>query len=166
MLTGNEHYVVVKLISGEQIMAVLEYETEETVELAYPMLIRMFPIVVAGKSHEHVTATPYSQFSEDPIISIHKRNIIFLKNLHHMLIPHFTKIVQDAEQTVLVKRDSTGQVNRAEDLVWEDEELEREMKTLTTEEIQKRIDVLEAIFGSEEPEEEKTTFVEGNRTLH
>ena len=35
----NEHFVIVKLVSGEQVMATLTNEDETSVELHYPMVI-------------------------------------------------------------------------------------------------------------------------------
>lgn len=172
MLKGDEHYVVVKLITGEQLMAILEYESDENIELVYPMLIRLFPILQGDKPHEHVTATPYSQFADSAHITINKRNIVFLENLHHMLIPHFTRLVEENENAVLVSRRPDGSVKRAEDLSWDEEEMEEEAESLTTEELQKRIAMLESIFGKEESTEEQEeqkdvrTFVKGNDTLH
>jgi hypothetical protein len=85
-----------------------------------------------------------------------------------MLIPHFTRLVEENENKVLVSRQSDGSVKRAEDLDWSEEEMEEEAESLTTEELQKRIAMLESIFGKEEPTEEEDTknFVEGNNTLH
>jgi hypothetical protein len=169
LLKGDEHYVIVKLITGEQLMAILEYESDNSVELVYPMLIRLFPILNGEKSHEHVTATPYSQFAQTAHITINKRHIVFLENLHHMLIPHFTRLVEENENKVLVSRQSDGSVKRAEDLDWSEEEMEEEAESLTTEELQKRIAMLESIFGKEEvteEQEEVKNFVDGNNTLH
>ncbi len=169
MLKGDEHYVIVKLITGEQVMAILEYESDETIELVYPMLIRLLPVMSGDKPHEHVMATPYSQFADSAHITIHKSHIVFLENLHHMLIPHFTRLVAENEDHVLVSRQSDGSVKRAEDLDWGDEqEMIEEAESLSTEELQKRIAMLESIFGKEETAEEEDTrnFIEGNNTLH
>lgn len=173
MLQGDEHYVIVKLTSGEQLMAILEHESENNIHLVYPMLIRTIPVLDVMK--ETVTATPYSQFADDAHITINKQHVIYLKNLHHMLIPHFTKLVDENEKQVLVSRNNDGSVKRAEDLRWDEypsqEQLE-EIEKLSTEEIKRRIDMLESIFGreeettEEETKEDKRTFVDGNDTLH
>jgi hypothetical protein len=157
----NEYFVIVKLVSGEQVMATLTDEDEGYVELHHPMVIRMVPFINNGKAHEHVTAAPLCQFSDDSYFRIPRSNIMFVKKLHEVLVPHYNRIVSDHEATVLVKHDNQGNVKRAEDLVWEDEE---DIDSLTTEEIQKRIDMLESI--ADKQEEEVTTFVEGNDTVH
>ena len=153
----NEHFVIVKLVSGEQVMATLTSEDATTVELQYPMVIRMIPFVDGERAHEHVTAAPLCQFSDDKTFRIPKTNIMFVKKLHEVLIPHYNRIVDEHENTILVRSDKTGNIERIKE-------------DLTVEDIQKRIDMLESIAGIErdtEGEEEETRYyVEGNETLH
>ena len=152
----NEHFVIVKLVSGEQVMATLTNEDATTVELQYPMVIRMIPFVDGQRAHEHVTAAPLCQFSDDKTYRIPKTNIMFVKKLHEVLIPHYNRIVDEHENTVLVRSDKTGHIERIKE-------------ELTVEDIQKRIDMLESIAGIErdtEEEEETSYYVEGNETLH
>ena len=78
---------------------------------------------------------------------------MFYKELHESLISHYTRIVNNYEKTVLVKQ---------KELEWDEPE------KMSVDEIRKRIDVLEAIFGNEvdEESEEQRVFIEGNNTLH
>ena len=154
----NENFVIVKLVSGEQVMATLASEDATTVELQYPMVIRMVPFIQGDRAHEHVTAAPLCQFSDDKTFRIPKSNIMFLKKLHEIMIPHYNRIVDEHENTILVKSDKTGNIERVKE-------------ELTVEDIQKRIDMLESIAGiereAEEAEEEETRYyVEGNETVH
>jgi hypothetical protein len=171
LLNGDEHFVIIKLISGEQIMAILEYEHDDTVELVYPMLMRMFPVVTAGKAHEHLTATPYSQFAENAHISVHKRNIIFMKNLHHVLIPHFERLVAENEQTVLLKKDAQVEedwTDTPEDIEFL-RKIKEEAQSMTTEELEKKIAMLESLYKDEEEisvEDVKSIILDGNDTIH
>lgn len=153
----NEHFVIVKLVSGEQVMATLTNEDATTVELQYPMVIRMVPFIQGDRAHEHVTAAPLCQFSDDKTFRIEKANIMFVKKLHEILIPHYNRIVDEHENSVLVRSDKTGHIERVQE-------------ELTVEDIQKRIDMLESIAGiernTEEEEEETRYYVEGNDTVH
>lgn len=157
MLIGNEHFVIIKLVSGEQVMAVLENETDENIKISSPLLLRLFPVIGAETGQEHVTATPYCKFAEDSNITLNKRNILFVKNLHSMLIPHYIRLASEAEESVTIKKKDDGGVRK---LDWED----KEVSGLSNEEIQKRIQMLEAIAKKEE--EEVRTFIEGNDTIH
>ena len=79
-----------------------------------------------------------------------------MKNLHHVLIPHFNRIVEEHSREVLVTKE-----NRAEDLDWGDEPVaEQEMDQLTLEEVKKRLDMLRSII------DDKKNLVDGNDTIH
>jgi hypothetical protein len=81
---------------------------------------------------------------------------MFVKKLHEVLIPHYNRIVDEHENTVLVRSDKTGHIERIKE-------------ELTVEDIQKRIDMLGSIAGIErdaEEEEETGYYIEGNETLH
>lgn len=161
MLSGNEHFVIIKLVSGEQVMAVLENETDENIHISSPLLLRLFPVLGAEQGQEHVTATPYCKFAEDSNLTLNKRNILFIKKLHHQLVPHYMRLADEAEEHVPIKQKQDGSVKQ---LDWEDEELQNEVSGLSDEEIKKRIRMLEAIAKKEE--EEARNFVDGNDTVH
>ena len=59
MLTDNDFYVVFKLTTGENVMAVLRQEDEEHVLVEHPMIMRSVLNFEAGK--EHLTASPLCQ---------------------------------------------------------------------------------------------------------
>jgi hypothetical protein len=153
----NENFVVVKLVSGEQVMATLTNEDANTIQLHYPMVIKMIPFIQDDQAHEHVTAAPLCQFSDDNNYIIEKTNVLFVKKLHEVLIPHYNRIVDEHENTVLVRSDKTGHIQRMKE-------------ELTVEDIQKRINMLERMTGlerdTEEEEEEKSYYIEGNDTVH
>lgn len=148
MLTGNESFVIMKLTTGEQLMCVLEQEDATHMQILDPMLIRTIPVPSEGR--EHITAHPYCQFTDDNVFDIDKRNIIFVKRMKEMMIPHYQRIVMQHSQDGSMREE------------------------LTPEEARKRIKMLANIFGEEleaalgeEPEEEPTTwFFEGNDTKH
>ena len=99
MLTGEELYVVLKLTSGEQVMAVLSAEDEEYVELVSPMCIKTIPVLQTGK--EHITAAPLCQFTGDTTYVIAKKDIMFVKKMHHIFVPHYQRIVSEHETTAV-----------------------------------------------------------------
>ena len=153
----NENFVIVKLVSGEQVMATLTNEDAHTIQLHYPMVIKMIPFIQDDQAHEHVTAAPLCQFSDDNNYIIEKTNVLFVKKLHEVLIPHYNRIVDEHENTVLVRSDKTGHIQRMKE-------------ELTVEDVQRRIEVLERMTGlerdTEEEEEEKSYYIEGNDTVH
>lgn len=150
-------YVIIKLQSGEQVMAALEEDGTDYIDVSFPMIINATPIQDGNRIHEHITAKPLCQFSADKFFRLPKSSILFYKELHEMLIPHYTKIVNSYEDTVLVKAKPQKELN------WDEPE------KMSVDEIRKRIDMLSDIFGggeSEEQEEDKRVYIEGNETLH
>ena len=147
MLTGNEFYVVFKLTTGEQIMGVLEDEDETHMQIVSPMIIKNIPVPSEGR--EHIMAHPYCQFTDDNVFDIDKRNVIFIKPLKEIMIPHYKKIV--------LQHEAEGQAEMATEM--------------SAEEAKKRIEMLASIFGNElddvlEDEDPKGYYVEGNDTKH
>jgi hypothetical protein len=151
VLTEKDVYVVIKLVSGEQVMAILEQEDEHIVQLCHPMTIRTIPIV--GQGREHITAHPFCQFTDDKFFLIEKKNVIFIKRLHHMMIPHYKRIVAEHDNDWKIESNHV-----------------REEPMISSEEARKRIAMLVGIAGMEEEEEKEkpiqSTFVEGNETKH
>lgn len=152
------NYVVVKLVSGEQLMADLSSENDSTMNLLNPMLIRTREL----EDGESITAIPYCQFSSDKVFNILKTHILYTKQMHEIFIPHYVRIVKEHEDHIELRTNKRNQEQQSLD--WDDTE------NLTTEDIQKRIDMLEELFGTqEEPTEEKeeTRVVsKGNKTFH
>jgi hypothetical protein len=156
MLDENEFYIVMKLTSGEQVMAVLKEEDDEHVLLESPMCIKTIPIV--EQSREHVTAHPLCQFSDDRTFVIAKRDIMFVKKLHHLFVPHYQRIVAEHERISFVSKNKDGSVDELE---YEDD--------LTQEEAVRRIAMLETLAKIPKDEEEESryrVFVEGNDTVN
>lgn len=158
MLKDNDLYVIFKLTSGENVMALLVQEDESNVLVESPMVMRSIMNFEAGK--EHLTAAPLCAFTDETDFVISKSNIMFMKKLHRVFIPHYKRIVDEHEKsTHFVPPDS----DTSEPLNWDDE--------MTPEKAKKALEQLRAIFGAEEEEEidwkEKMKFlVDGNDTIN
>lgn len=119
MLNGNELFVILKLVSGEQVMAVLRSEDEDYIEVESPMCIRTFPIIETGK--EHITAHPLCQFTDEINYVLDKKDVMFIKKMHHIFISHYLRIVKEHEDLADLNEDKSP---NADDLIWGDEEEE------------------------------------------
>jgi hypothetical protein len=162
MMDSDEFFIVCKFTSGEQVMAVLRSEDEQHVELEYPMSIRTIPNFDTHR--EQITAHPFCQFSDDKSFVIDKKNVLYIKKLHHVFVPHYRRIVEEHEQTTFTA--SKQEPTRAEDLNWDEEEV----LLSNADNAKKAVAMLKQIFGesSDEREEEKPiiNFVKGNDTLN
>lgn len=172
MLSKNSYYVIVKFNSGEQVMAVLNDDTPQYIELLYPMTIKMIPYIVEGKAHEKITASPFCQFSDDKYYQIPKSSVMFVKKLHETLVPHFLSLLDETNVEFVP---SKQQEERK--LLWDDEDEdqmysgEEDLSNLTAEEIEHRVSMLEDILSGldkviNEEEPEKRFFIEGNDTVN
>lgn len=156
MLEDNEFYIIMKLTSGEQVMAVLKEEDEEHVLLESPMCIKTIPILEANR--EHVTAHPLCQFSDDRTFVIAKRDIMFVKKLHHLFVPHYQRIVAEHERVSFISKQNDGSL---EELEFDDD--------VTQEEAVRRISMLEDLAKTPKDEDEERryrVFIEGNDTIN
>ena len=154
MLDDNELYIVMKLTSGEQVMAVLKEEDDEHVLLESPMCIKTIPILEAHR--EHITIHPLCQFSDDTTFVISKRDIMFVKKLHYLFIPHYQRIVAEHEKLSFISTNS-----KKEDSLWED--------NVDMEEAKRRSSILEDLAKTPKDEEEERryrVFIEGNDTIN
>jgi hypothetical protein len=150
----NEEFVYLKLVNGEQIMAVKESEDLDTVTLKFPMLIKTHLVgMQQNRISEQVTAGPYSLFADNTNIHINKKHIILDTALAERAIPHYIHLVRDHEG---VRLDYTPP-----QLQWEDEVPEDVPAQV---DVNKVLDHLKAI--AEQLEEEDTVLVEGNKTIH
>jgi hypothetical protein len=145
-MTANDTYVVLKLVTGEQIMAVKRAESNNSITIEFPMLIKSYPFMNNGEMSEHVTASPYCKFSEDKIFEFRKTDIVFEKKVHKYAIPFYVKLVNEYEGII------EGEENDNETI----EDLSKKVDRL--------LDHLKSIAKEQEPEVKIN--VDGNDTLH
>jgi hypothetical protein len=149
-LSVDDTYVVLKLVTGEQIIAVKRNESPTSVTIEYPMLIKSFPFMNGGEIGEHVTAAPYCKFAEDKIFEFKKRDILFEKKIHQYAIPFYVRLVNEYEATIEAVEDAPSTVEELSDRV---NKLMEHLKSIAENPI-------------EENEEEEKQVVQGNNTLH
>jgi len=150
MLTGKEFFVTLKLVSGEQLMAVLEDEDELHIKLEFPIVMR--GRIDTERGREVMMAAPFSQFSDASSFILDKSHVVFIKKLHPAFIENYLEFVKSYEIVAF---------NSSE---------EEPEEHLTVEDIKARLDALDALRGNQpEVDEEETiqsTFIVGNDTKH
>lgn len=152
MLSGNELFVVLKLVSGEQVMAVLRSEDEMFIEIESPMCIRTIPVIETQK--EHITAHPLCQFSDDVNYVLDKKDVMFVKKMHHVFIPHYLRIVKEHEELCIKNEEKKP---HAEDLTWGDE---------SDDNFKQKMEAIKKILDREEEEDNFRNYVDGNDTIN
>ena len=155
-----EDYVVVKLITGETVMATFDGEDEKFVDLRYPIQIRT--IMIPEIQKESISAAPLCQFSDATSFILEKSHIVYIKKLHQQFVPHYKNFLKSYEEALVpATRDSV-----LDSL----EEYFEDADELTLEEVTRRLDMLEAIanapIGEATEPSDDIVFVEGNDTVH
>lgn len=89
-----DNYVVLKLITGEQLLATLLNETEDGVVVLDPIVVRMIPTVGGSLSEQAVTSL-YCQFSDDKDFAFDYKNVIYIKDMATKMIPYYKKLVHE-----------------------------------------------------------------------
>jgi len=126
----NSEYVVLKLSTGEQVMALKIAETEEVTTVLYPMLINM---LMQKASEDTVTsrftAMPLCQFSDHAEYELKNKFIVYELPLSNDMITHFRKLV--------VRSAEEGDASLGD---WEDESYEEDEEeyVAVSEEVRKK----------------------------
>lgn len=157
----DKDFVVLKLITGETVMAMFESEDEKFVKVDYPVQIRT--MMVPGINRETVHAAPFCQFSDSTTFVLEKGHIVYIKRLHHQFIPHYKNFLKSYDEALIPATRNKADMDMLEDAF-------DDMEDLTIEEVNRRLEMLEAIAGApsreEEEENDLINFVPGNDTKH
>ena len=156
MLEPNQEYVIIKLVSGEQLMGVCTEETDKDITVMFPMALRQYPVQREdGTIGEQVTGGPFCAFASDRTFTIPKASVMINKPLHELLVPFYVRLVNQYEKMVDVPLS-----------MFNDEEEEQEV--LTVKDVEKAVDRLAAIMYGEKNQDNDSDghFVEGNNTIH
>lgn len=145
----TNEYVVIRLASGEQVMALKTAESDKTVTLLYPMQIKMYPRQREdGSIAETVAGAPFCHFADEKIFNINKNFIVFENSLHPKLVQFYTEMVDQYEAT---ENDHHGAEPEEENPI---------------EKLFSMLDILKRSEAKREEEELMKKFVEGNDTVH
>jgi hypothetical protein len=144
----NEYYVVIKLVSGEQLMATLVNEDEYTIEIKNALQIKLRLHNEADRQFESISVVPFCQFTEDPNFVLDKSIIIYVKELSEHLVPRYEDLIESEFQVNL------GSPTDVDDLVSKINKVAEKLKG-------------DGVFvdNFEEEEELPPLFVNGTNTL-
>lgn len=91
-----EHeYVTLKLVNGDNIIALMVDEDENRFIILYP--IQMKSIRVEGSNKEIIAGSPWCSFTDHEVFQIWKTDIIFIKPLNDSTIEYYKKLVDTTQ---------------------------------------------------------------------
>jgi len=92
MKLENSVHVVLKLVTGETLMATYDGEDDRFIMVEKPVQIKT--ILIPELERETVTAAPYCPFSESTTFILEKTHIVYIKRLHKVYIAHYNKFMK------------------------------------------------------------------------
>lgn len=93
----NPPVVVVKLVSGEQLMGFLLDEGKDGIVIEMPIAIRNINITTDKGIIEKTVTSPFCNITDETVFEFEWEHIIFVKSLHPALVTLYLDIVSDEE---------------------------------------------------------------------
>lgn len=101
-----DKFVVLKLLSSEEIVCIMLDENEHEVKTMFPMLVKTFPrLSPTGRMAESITLAPYSYFANDDYFSFSKNQIVFMKELAPVHINAYQLAIDDFVNQIEAPKD-------------------------------------------------------------
>lgn len=150
----DDEYVCLKLITGEDIIALLDGETETHVTVSFPMQMIRKDLVVNGEPVTSTAAHFFYNYADTPTFTFNKNHLVLIKGVHSSIIPFYLKFIDS-------------------DDYYDDEYDEEGYEEQGVEELNSYVDKLEAIVNKgrepklDKPKKEPINIEhEGNDTKH
>lgn len=106
-------YVVMKLISGETVIAQLLNETNDGVHVINPLQVKMIPVMYKdGDYGEQAISSRLCQFTDDVDFTFNYKDLIYCKPLKPKMEPIYTRLIKSFEEETkeIVEEEQTEDV--------------------------------------------------------
>lgn len=87
-------YAVLKLVSGETVIARILHETTEGIHVINPLQIKMIPVMSEGDYGETAISSKYCQFTEETEFVFDAKHIVYCKTLNPKMIPLYDRLIE------------------------------------------------------------------------
>jgi hypothetical protein len=136
MTTDLDKYVVLKLISGEELIGQLVKEDDYALDLQFPMIVRHINRSVGGFPAESLILSTYSHFCADDQFTFNKQHIIVMKDLDPRYVDEYHHSVDD-----FINQSTSPQAQNPEEL----KDLSEKLKSLFKDRLSEEEDYPEMI---------------------
>ena len=92
---NNEENVVIKLVTGEQLIARLLNHTDDGVMIFRPIVLRYYPAIQNGREGEKIATSLFSPMSSDESFVLDIRHCITISKLHSKIVPHYENVSEE-----------------------------------------------------------------------
>ena len=86
-------YVVLKLCTGEQLLATLLNETIDGITILDPVQVKLIPMFSEGEYVEQAISNSYCQFTQDRRFTFNWKDVIYSKELDPVMVQYYKKLV-------------------------------------------------------------------------
>ena len=88
-------YVVMKLVSGETLIAQLLNETKDGVHVINPLQVKLVPMVYKdGEYGENAISSRFCQFTEEIDFTFNHKDLIYCKPLNPKMQPIYNRLIE------------------------------------------------------------------------
>ena len=95
MTADLDRYVVIKLISGEELIGTLVKEDDYDIKIQFPMMVKKVNRLLGDMPVESIVLGTYSHFCADDEFTFNKQHIIILKDMDPRYIDEYHRSVDD-----------------------------------------------------------------------
>ena len=95
MTADLDRYIVMKLISGEEILGTLVKEDDHELKIQFPMIVKHLSRVMGGHPVESIVLGAYSHFCADDEFTFSKQHIVILKGMDPRYVDEYHRSVDD-----------------------------------------------------------------------
>lgn len=134
LIKEDDQFVLVKLASGEMLVATLRQHTEETLSVEYPFELRIHQDKRKDQIVDVTAAAPFCGFAQDRKFTFKKSDIMFTKELHTYSIPFYIELVEEYEKLIdvpvpkkslfetqeMLRKTASDMIERNKDILGED----------------------------------------------
>lgn len=90
-----DKHIVVKLISGDELVCTYLSEDDYQVNVLFPMVVKHIPRQFEGRLMESISLAPYTYFASDDEFSFQKNQIIFIKEMNPTHLESYNAAIED-----------------------------------------------------------------------
>ena len=138
LIKEDDQFILLKLTTGETLVATIRSEDEQTISIEYPFEIKTIHDRRQDMVVDVTAAAPFCGFAEDRKFTFKKDNLMFTKLLHNFSIPFYIELVEEYEKLVdvpvpkkrlsdtqaVLRKTAEAMQQRAEEVLPEDPRLE------------------------------------------
>lgn len=95
MTTDLDRYVVLKLISGEEILGTLVKEDDYELKIQFPMVVKHISRVLGGQPVESIVLGAFSHFCADDEFTFNRQHVMIFKDMDPRYIDEYHHSVDD-----------------------------------------------------------------------